>query len=312
VSQIKEMNGINMMKQKIVNFTHYDLDGVVCYILLKHLFSIERYYSCGYGKVDQKIDEIDLNAMNVPLYVTDLSLNNEQYRKLDQIYEKIIYIDHHESSLIELKEFQIHGLINIERCACALIFYLYKKEFEKLDCYENLKKLVQYTDTYDRWKIHEKEFKIGYGLNELFWHYQFKDFAYIFKNGFDNFAKVEIEIIKKNANEKKSILESAKRFVFDNEALVLILSDAENVINDATLLYNQYKIHFVISSGLRKISIRHTLDKNIAIVMDEIFKDDETIETYGGHKSAGSFIYKEFDLKKLKEDLSKIKEKLLC
>ena len=90
-------------KMKIFNnepfkvITHYDLDGAGGPLLLKHCFGEQMMYpkTCGYGKLTGTIEKNSCKN----LIITDLSPTQEQIQLIDELYENVIWFDHHDTSL---------------------------------------------------------------------------------------------------------------------------------------------------------------------------------------------------------------------
>lgn len=93
---------------KIKMFTHTDLDGIGCSILLQNVYrnhEIGVEY-CDYNNVNSKVEEfLDLNsAINFDLiFITDISVNEEIANKIQTIvelskYNKFVLLDHHKTA----------------------------------------------------------------------------------------------------------------------------------------------------------------------------------------------------------------------
>lgn len=290
---------------KVINLTHYDLDGIVCYILLKNIFDIDRYYTCGYGKLSNRLDQIKSNYANENIIVSDFSLTKDQYELLEKLDKNLIFIDHHDSSILELSDKKINGIININYSASALVFHYFKNRFKKLSKYKGLKDLVYYTNFYDTWKTDTKEFNIGYQLNEILNMVGWNRFVEIYYNGFYGIHNSVKSEIKNRISDRAKLIKSGSKYIFDDkDAILLIYNDAEKIINDTTLVYD-FKYYFVVSTELNKVSIR-LKENNIALLMQRLFKDDDNVYNFGGHKHAGSFILKNMDSKILEKYIDMI------
>lgn len=81
-------------------FTHTDLDGVGCAVLAKLAFQNEVDIEyCNYGEINEKVLEyINKNDNNVPIYITDISVNEEVANLLDK-RGNVQLLDHHPTAL---------------------------------------------------------------------------------------------------------------------------------------------------------------------------------------------------------------------
>lgn len=101
---------MNEFLHKVKLYTHIDLDGCGCELMLKHLQS-KFFFDLDIERVNYGFDEsVDwnkiLNDYNC-IFITDMSVNNETLQLFDE-YEgehKVVILDHHESFYQRLKEY---------------------------------------------------------------------------------------------------------------------------------------------------------------------------------------------------------------
>lgn len=288
------------MKYDIYNLTHYDLDGVVCNIILSLLFKNIKTYCCGYGKLDDKIDTIIRDyKFDKPkaLLITDFCLTVEHLKKLIKRGIKIIYIDHHIDSLPYKKTKKFKHYIDKNKSGALLTFEYFEKRLSKKykeGVVEKVKTLVKLANDYDLWKLEDKR---SYYINQLFWDYNFWRFRQRFRYGFKNFFSEEINKVKKYIKELKKYAYSTERFVFPNDKkdAILIVDPENKLANDATLIFKKFNFYFILRTSASDVSIRVRNvpeDLNVSEIMSEKFEDLDHIfkkEDYGGHAKAAGF-----------------------
>jgi oligoribonuclease NrnB/cAMP/cGMP phosphodiesterase (DHH superfamily) len=283
----------------IANLTHYDLDGVVSHIILLNLFPDKvHYYSCGYGKLSDKIEKIynEKRLFNLDiLMITDLVVDVKYIKQLAKLYDNIFYFDHHESSLLikeELEKYIKNIAIDINKCGAQIVFDVFEKQIIRLvpKNYESLKKLVHYTNIYDTWKVDNKDFSTSYYLSQLFFMLGWEKFVERYKDGMVPFKSDEVALIKQELQRKKNILKTAEKIEFGNKAILITSNDGNEIINESTLIYKQYEIYFIFIPKFNKVSIRV---RNIETNLGNIFKKlegNDKIQNIGGHAHAGGFV----------------------
>ena len=173
---------------KIKLFSHWDLDGYGCNILLKYLFSDVDCVNTNYDKINELItnfiDSEDYKNYEV-IYITDISVSKEVAEKIQKIYEKgfkIQLLDHHKN-LEWLNKYEWANVYYTEivRDTISGTKLLYNNllcnkfeltpdrlslySFEKDTCLEELVYLI---DSYDTWKWKEEDDICPKQLNDLF------------------------------------------------------------------------------------------------------------------------------------------------
>lgn len=91
---------------KIKLFTHTDLDGVGCAIVMKHAFEDADYDLCGNHEIDQKVAQFIADKEYVKydqVFITDISVNKNNAEMINQIHTegKTTWklLDHHATAL---------------------------------------------------------------------------------------------------------------------------------------------------------------------------------------------------------------------
>jgi len=258
--------------EKCISISHWDLDGVFSPILLKHCFGdqIKKVSPCGYGKLDAVIKK---NACK-NLIITDLSLTQKQIDDLDELYQEVIWIDHHLTS--KGLDYPNHWTVMIDTRACATkLVYLWLQHIG----YDLsvAKEFVDATESYDMWRHDDPN---GMILNNIFWDINFWKFMEAFKDF--KWDPILMERAKEIEVEKHKAISEMETYVIEDILRVTIGSE---YISDITLHYPEEK-HQVIISGKNKLSIRSSND------LSEFYTilNDKGIEA-GGHKNAGGVTY---------------------
>jgi len=181
--------------KKILNFSHADLDGYGCQLVINEKFNpIGKYKTAelnfknmGYNKIPEMLDKIEDLTYYDAFIITDLNFIKEHQKKLYDTLKKhnfkgkIIYIDHHlydDKTYLEKiqNEFSAKIFIDDTKSATLKTFELFIKDIDSVPR-QNLKKLVELIDIYDIWQKDNPKFKIANMLNDLFWEEFNYDFA---------------------------------------------------------------------------------------------------------------------------------------
>lgn len=172
----------------IVLFTHNDLDGVGCGIIAKHAFGEKadvRYNSV--GGLDVQVErfleyakEKDLSIGQ--LYITDLSVNEENEKRLDKFAAaggKLKLLDHHKTSLRfnHYKWGDVRVAYEDGRLTSATsLLYEELMERRSLKKSEALDEFVELVRQYDTWEWEANGNVQAKRLNDLFYLMSIDDF----------------------------------------------------------------------------------------------------------------------------------------
>jgi len=285
---------MSVSKRRVL-LTHYDLDGVGCDILLSKLWGFEKKHCCGYGKIREKISNGELMWYDSAV-ISDVSLTEEQYKKISEEYEdKFLYIDHHQPS-IEMVEKLANNkspcIVNNKFSATALIFQTFSS---KLNTSPNTIKFISAIDAYDMWRhiTHPDIFNRGYDLNILFWKYGYFDFYDRFYESMNIiFTPMEQKWITDHKKRRDFALENSEMTEFGKNSLCVINVPADYV-NDYTLQYPEYDFYYMICvdrDGNLVLSVRSTVNVewvSVGHVLREVRDSYDIILSAGGHKQAG-------------------------
>ena len=243
------------MSSEIV-FTHHDLDGVTCAILLKKVFPNIEIVKNTYATINNNfLKHIHYSKKKYDkIFIADISLNEDIHiQELIHKNNKIItFIDHHPLRY----NFHITDTYhNLNKSGSLLTLeYLIKKynfEFSK-----EIKKLVVYANDYDLWK---HKYVLSKVINRLFYFYAFDKFFKRFQNGFNGLSSEELDYIKKNhAYIQKKLIETEYSKVSDN---VIFVTASEFIDELAEHYYQNIKgvdTVFVLNTKNNNLSIRGT------------------------------------------------------
>jgi len=303
------------MNKKYFQFTHYDLDGVVCHIILKTLFKKIKSYQCGYNESKKKatIERLISNAESFyessvvkKLFITDFSLTKSELSKMIIYFDKVFLLDHHEDSKdLFLEGFyercgnKLKAVIDVEKSGSLLVYKMCQLKLEnKLsrnsNLLESLKKLVVLANDHDLW-IHK--YYSSWGLDKIFWHYGWGGFVSRFSSGFSEFRDNERIFIKSMKDRQLLKIKEQKQINMDDEVLIVITNPGvrDSITGDLTLFQKGFKYYFVYQPDACKVSVRAAKETNtnLSRAMNSVFSEDEFkkyVENFGGHKLAGAFM----------------------
>jgi oligoribonuclease NrnB/cAMP/cGMP phosphodiesterase (DHH superfamily) len=249
--------------------THHDLDGAGCAMLLRATFGkqIAAIKSTGYHKIVPVSSRFKVKN----LFITDISLNQEQIDHIDSIMDNVILIDHHESSLLYTYPEHWKVMINMKACGTKLT-YLFLKALGGF--YNgNVADFVEIVNDFDMWILEIDESKL---MNNLFWDMNF--FGFI--NALKEFEISEEMLNKGQALQDVKDAEIAEfhNYLIDDKIRVVV---ADDHISDISLFYTNEE-HFVIIRKGGCLSFRSSLD--MGPFFEELNKEGVS---GGGHKHAG-------------------------
>ncbi len=276
---------------RIVNLSHYDLDGVVSHINVKHLMPKAKIeLKCGgYGKIEKMISELETTDNVI---ITDLSLDVNLFHQLkDRVGEKYLWFDHHESSrevlaLTDPKK----TFFDTKKAGCELVLDRIVEPSKALQV------LTTASGAFDLWKKETDAFQVGYYLNVLFWQYNFWNFADKFCDGFTGFDAEDKVVIEKDRQEKAVAFEETIFETVNYSGYKCQVSVPSNdiITADVSLVYgDEFDIMFIITKrDTLNISVRGGDTKNFKYDGYDFTKVASQLETHpqvisaGGHPNA--------------------------
>ena len=156
--------------------SHTDLDGVGCGILAKLAFGDRikiRYNSI--ASLNREVEWfLENEERNTHLFITDLSVNEENEKRLEEFYQtggKVQLLDHHKTAL-HFNEYE-WGHVVVEDNEGSLasgtsLFYEYLIENELIQTSNAVDEFVELVRQYDTWEWEKNNNQEAHRLNALF------------------------------------------------------------------------------------------------------------------------------------------------
>jgi len=156
--------------------SHTDLDGVGCGVLAKLAFGDRikiRYNSI--ASLNREVEWfLENEERNTHLFITDLSVNEENEKRLEEFYQtggKVQLLDHHKTAL-HFNEYE-WGHVVVEDNEGSLasgtsLFYEYLIENELIQTSNAVDEFVELVRQYDTWEWEKNNNQEAHRLNALF------------------------------------------------------------------------------------------------------------------------------------------------
>ena len=296
---------------KINLLSHYDLDGVVCEILLRKILD-EKFGKAkltGYDKLNGHLER--LLKESEMLIITDLAIDKTRMEMIIKSTIPILIIDHHETSLETAKQtFKIPSnikfVLSTKYCGAGLVMQHFKDKYEFSD---DLKLLTKYTNDYDMWIHDYKESKV---LNAYFWDFSWITFNYTFKHGM-NIEKYKqyLPVYEQKCKDIKVYLDAAEKIEINDTIKALIIT-VSRYIGDVTDHFKDFDVYFIIQNN-SKIAIRFKNDYGMSEIFDKTkIKFGDIIKSLGCHSLAGGINLNESDEDNILEIIEFIYEEISC
>jgi oligoribonuclease NrnB/cAMP/cGMP phosphodiesterase (DHH superfamily) len=140
--------------KRILNITHYDADGIASHIALKNYYKDVGLIRLSYNVIDRYVNDIgelkdEIVSNNDHIYITDISLNLNQYNKIKAIGLPVTYIDHHESYKEEMHCPKENRIVMTEKCGAYLTKAYLEAKFNVDLSHLNL--FMKLINDYDLW-----------------------------------------------------------------------------------------------------------------------------------------------------------------
>lgn len=287
----KELLDLN---DKIMIFTHKDMDGLGCHILLEKVMKTSPAfkYVTNYNS-NKAIKDFIKNDNDTFIVITDVNVDKETAELLNE-RGRVILIDHHLSAQF-LDEYN-WAFIEMDLSATLLVYHFLKENYEvDITAYEDFARMV---DDYDTWK---HNFPVSKRFNALYLFIGEERFF----NRFVNNSSIEltetedlivtlqeenIERYIKNKCENNIEIIDTKH----GKCAVVFADDHINAI--AHHLLDNYEVDYVmVIAGGEKVSLRSKENFDVSAIAQ--------IYCGGGHKNAAGFMFRKEDklsiLKKL-------------
>lgn len=294
-----------MGKNKILNITHYDLDGVGCAIVLNEIYNCTSIPT-GYNDLTEHISSLNqfITSDITDIYITDLQVTQEQliliYKYCKQ-YPNIKWtiIDHHDNMIDYIDQINIKLQTNNIN---NQIKYIYSKKLcgTGLTCKlfahvlpPHIIELCRIINIYDLWKMEHSDFNNSIILNNLFWEYKFWKFL-------NTFSDINTSVNSPHiVRDIKRILENKSKYIDQiRKSNCILLTDtwcisfADLYINEFSILIpNKYYYINITSKGNISLRIHPLLD--IPNIIEDFKQYAIQFEptNYGGHEFIFSISY---------------------
>lgn len=275
-------------KERVMVFTHYDLDGVVCYLETLWAFpnakisvqdTTPKHFRQDFYKWSKKHSLKDYDRV----FILDLDVCDSK----DLIDKPNVYIVDHHLSHVDCKYDQAKAYI-IEYTSASKLFYIYLQKAYNINFDKAKQTLIALADDYDSYTLKSQT---SLHLNVVFWDTRnsFYQFANNFKNGFTSFSDQQKNIIRlfdKRLNKmKENMVVYANKLKLDKNEYYVCATFADDMINEvAQLLVDDYKADIAIIVNLKsqRVSFRK---RNNALDID-LSQLSKSLCNGAGHKNA--------------------------
>ena len=304
--------------------SHNDLDGVGCGILAKLAYGNQidvRYNSI--SKLNYEVSHfLEEENKETYLYITDLSVNEENEKKLNEHYKnggKVQLIDHHKTALhfneydwafVEVQDKE--GVLT----SATSMFYAYLLEHGKLEEMRALNEFVELVRQYDTWDWEKNENIKAKQLNALFFLLSINEFEETMIHRLETsdrfyFEPFEQKLLDMEETKIDRFVRKKRRQIVQAEidnyfsGVVYAESYLSELGNELGKEYPHLDYIAMLNIGSKRISFR-TIHDDIDV--------SEVAQKYGGggHSKASGctmtteafqqFVVNTFELDSLKED----------
>ena len=270
------MINFNDENLRVLNITHWDLDGVVSSIILKNFYkdvmveSVTHSRNDYIGRVKEKLDEFDV------IIFTDFT--PESFKPFEEMGKPFMVLDHHESAL-KFKNLEKNIIIDTRNSASKLVYRWYNS-LGKKDI-SHLEELVELTNDYDMWIMEDKRCLL---FNNLFWLFGFEWFSWRFLNGNLKFYDEEIEYLEHHKKSFKDYYDNLSIVELPMNGVMYKSYKYSSEIN--ILLGQEYDYIIILGDSNYSLSIRSMTDEIDLVKVTEMFGRG------GGHKYSAGVPYK--------------------
>jgi len=273
------------MNKKVLHATHRDLDGAVCGIILRKYFPNSNIIAGSYRNINDKFEKAIKENYDL-IFITDISINEERFRKFLTSNKKIHFIDHHprtEDSII------CNQFLKESKYSASLLTknYLrkYLPNFDK-KWSEDMDKLVRFANDYDTWT---HEFIESKYLNRIYYWYSFDKFVERFEDGMDCFNEEERNFLKINNRYLINVFKNLDYIKMSDDVILTYTSEG-NIDEICEYLKKKEKVNTVF--------IYNMVSKSLSLRSTSPLHSGDFLKSFGGggHKDASAVVVKQFDI----------------
>lgn len=151
----------------VINISHNDLDGYGASYILGKAIRVNEAVHVNYGEIKNALQKIGPHiSENIFIVITDLNLNEEEFKYLNSNFKNWLVIDHHggDFPLSLNQEYPNNYILNTNISATKGTFEYFKqdlKAFFKFNDFINLEKLTNIVNAYDMWDEQSSLFTKG-------------------------------------------------------------------------------------------------------------------------------------------------------
>lgn len=204
--------------------SHTDLDGVGCGVLAKLAFGDRikiRYNSI--TSLNREVEWfLENEERNTHLFITDLSVNEENEKRLEEFYQtggKVQLLDHHKTALHLNKYKWGHVVVEDNEGNLASgtsLFYEYLIENELIQTSNAVDEFVELVRQYDTWEWEKNNNQEAHRLNALFFLVSIDEFEEKMVNRLQNsdhffFDEFEQKILDMEENKVERYIRRKRR-----------------------------------------------------------------------------------------------------
>lgn len=304
--------------------THNDLDGIGCGILAKLAFGNDvhvRYNSV--SRLDKEVEKfLEKGERDQFLIITDLSVNEENEKKLEAYYQdggKVQLLDHHKTAL-HFNDYD-WGKVIVEQedgklASATSLLYEYLADNGYLEEKPAIREFVELVRQYDTWEWEKNDNETAHQLNALFFLVSIDEFEEkmlhrLMTDDHFSFTEFEEKILKMEDTKIERYIRRKKREIVqievDNRYAGVVYAESyhSELGNELGKEYPHLDFIIILNMGSKRISYR-TIHDDIDV--------SEIASQYGGGghaKASGSsltvdaynlFVAETFYLEPLHED----------
>lgn len=255
--------------------SHTDLDGVGCGVLAKLAFGDRikiRYNSI--ASLNREVEWfLENEERNTHLFITDLSVNEENEKRLEEFYQtggKVQLLDHHKTAL-HFNEYE-WGHVVVEDNEGSLasgtsLFYEYLIENELIQTSNAVDEFVELVRQYDTWEWEKNNNQEAHRLNALFFLISIDEFEEKMVNRLQNsdhffFDEFEQKILDMEEDKVERYIRRKRRELVQNSiddylaGIVYAESYHSELGNELGKEYPHLDYIAMLNMGGKRISLR--------------------------------------------------------
>lgn len=239
------------LTDKVICFTHKDLDGTLAGMLLETLFKNITTIYTNFDDINKHLAVLDYKKYDW-VFLTDIHPESKELLN----NPKIILLDHHTSAK-SFHDPQNNRFVLTKVCG-AMVVKRFLERYFKVDL-SKFNSLCYLTDDFDRWIHNNKKSKM---INELYFRYWEDKFKERFKDGDTRLTQDEIKYIRRRMEEFKIVWKELEIYELPQiNGCFIIVEDFLNDVCDKLIKENGYNVVIAMNPKSKHTSIRHNIQK---------------------------------------------------